>query len=122
MKQINNAAMHFTLLGDWSSPHSGGATTSTLIRSGGLRRFYRESGAQVDKIFTLEVGQMLMLMLIIIICLPQILSLLCQHLPSQAEHCSQHYSAHVEGNPLCFVIAQCKSAVICTGILFKRID
>ena len=28
-----------TCLGDWSSPHSGGATTSTLIRSGGLRRW-----------------------------------------------------------------------------------
>ena len=30
--------MTFTFLGDWSSPFSGGATTSTLIRSGNLRR------------------------------------------------------------------------------------
>ena len=30
--------MWLTFLGDWSSPFSGGATTSTLIRSGNLRR------------------------------------------------------------------------------------
>ena len=35
---IGKRSMTFTFLGDWSSPFSGGATTSTLIRSGNLRR------------------------------------------------------------------------------------
>ena len=49
----------FTILGDWSSPHSGGATTSTLIRSGGLRRYCWESGMQLnDQICALKFGPM----------------------------------------------------------------
>ena len=81
-----------TFLGDWSSPFSGGATTSTLIRSGNLRRSslnFRNICLQcLFQYFEDNFSS-------------QTFPLLCQHLPSKAEHCPKYNPPHVKGQWFC---------------------